>query len=527
MWPLRYTGHPIFDVGLAAITAYARKSDPAKLTETDLEDVAGFIERYYTQPPLSAFLTISLMNSAFTQPAYKDDEERKRAYARLLTRSLAPELHQSSEVCAFTGLPALSIPLSLKEGKDDMPKGRAFRQHLPLVTGEGIINFSPCSDPGLPVSGIALLCLTFFPMGCFRCSGRLLAIHSDNPGMMMAFAQKALHEHRTALSQAEIRDDGKLPEVSSSAPTLLIDSFLDIDVEQDDARRAFRPFSVTAYHLSNSGKASALDLTCPLLTVYHLPLSMTDFLITLKTDNAYQAVWHELVRRAWQNKRPKARSSERKGAGVPASAERTTGKNYLYEDLLRLPAFARGFVRRYLLRQPEAALLRSRERRHSREPQQQEERNHGDYDLRRELDLVSWPIAALLLQKVVHMEKQRVEEIRAFADSLATYIFEQEDDAFLRNFYCIRQSWKFRDLLIKANYKQVKAGHAPLFKFDPYLRVFEEGKEAMRADWSFVRDLVLIRIIEQLHATQYFSNHPDALPSDGDIAITVEENDQE
>jgi len=53
VWPLHYTGHPIFDVGLAAITAYSRKPDPGKLTETDLEDVASFIERYYT-PEMAA-----------------------------------------------------------------------------------------------------------------------------------------------------------------------------------------------------------------------------------------------------------------------------------------------------------------------------------------------------------------------------------------------------------------------------------------------------------------------------------------
>ena len=133
MWPVHYTGHPIFDVGLAAITAHSRKPDPAKLTEMDLEDVAAFIERYFTRPPFSTFLTITLMNSDFTQPAYQGDEERKRAYARLLARSLAPELHQSNEACAFTGLPALSIPLSTVATKADMPAGRAYRQHLGLL----------------------------------------------------------------------------------------------------------------------------------------------------------------------------------------------------------------------------------------------------------------------------------------------------------------------------------------------------------------------------------------------------------
>lgn len=521
MWPLHYTGHPIFDVGLAAITAHAREPDPVKLTEADLEDVAGFIERHYTRPPLSTFLTISLMNSDFTQPAYRDDDERKLAYARLLARSLAPELHQSDEVCAFTGLPALSIPLSLTK-KEGMPSGRAYRQHLPLVTGEGIINFSPWADPGLPVSGIALLCLTFFPMGCFRCSGRLLAVHSDNPGIITAFASRAFHEHRSALSQARLRDDGKLPPGALSAPTLLIDTFMSIDVEQDDARSAFQPCSVTAYLLTNSGQSSPLDLVNPPLAIFHLPLAMTDFLLTLKTDGSYQSVWPELVRRGWQQTLPSKRSLKQTDEGDAASPEQASRKNVFYEDLLRLPAFLPRFVHRYLLRMPDPNSPRSRGSK-----QRPAGKSQGSADFRRELNLISWSITALLLLKVVHMDKRRIEEIRAFADSLATYIFEQEDDAFLRNFYGIRQAWKLRDLLIKVNYKHVKAGHTPLFRYEPYLEVFEEGKENMRTDWSFVRDLVLIRIIEQLYDRQYFPNHPDALPSDDDLAITVEESDQE
>ncbi len=77
--------------------------------------------------------------------------------------------------------------------------GRAYRQHIPLITGEGIINFSPWGDPGLPVSGEALLCLQFFPMGCHKCGGRLLAIHSDNSEILLDAAREALHENERAI----------------------------------------------------------------------------------------------------------------------------------------------------------------------------------------------------------------------------------------------------------------------------------------------------------------------------------------
>jgi CRISPR-associated protein Cst1 len=113
MWKLSYTGHPFFDVGLAAITAYADKDDPAELTEEDLEKSAEYIENYYTEQPLSSFLTVSLMNSDFTQPAFKDNNKRKLDYARRVARSFGPDVPTSDEVCVFTGQPALGVPLSL------------------------------------------------------------------------------------------------------------------------------------------------------------------------------------------------------------------------------------------------------------------------------------------------------------------------------------------------------------------------------------------------------------------------------
>src|SRR6266852_3253861 len=227
MLQLDYTGHPLFDVGLAAMTAFVHKDNPTDLTYADLSEVADYIETYYTEQPLSSFLTVSLMNSDFTQPAFKDNLERKRAYAARVARSIGLDIPKSEELCVFTGQPAMGLPLSLKEGKDQLPPGRAYRQHIPLITGEGFINFSPWGDPGLPVSGEALLCLQFFPMGCFKCAGRLLAIHSDNPEIMLAAARKALRENKEAISLARARGETKLQDASSSPQTLLIETILD------------------------------------------------------------------------------------------------------------------------------------------------------------------------------------------------------------------------------------------------------------------------------------------------------------
>src|SRR5262249_26258628 len=151
------------------VVAHVDKNHPTELDEDDLEEVAKFIEDSYTEQPLTSFLTVSLMNSDFTQPAFKDNRPRRQEYARLVAGSFGVNATQGEEVCVFTGRPALGRSLSLKKdknGREVLPPGRAYRQHIPLITGEDIINFSPAGDPGLPVSGEALLCLQFFPMGC-------------------------------------------------------------------------------------------------------------------------------------------------------------------------------------------------------------------------------------------------------------------------------------------------------------------------------------------------------------------------
>jgi CRISPR-associated protein Cst1 len=45
----------------------------------------------------------------------------------------------------------------------------------------------------------------------------------------------------------------------------------------------------------------------------------------------------------------------------------------------------------------------------------------------------------------------------------------------------------------------------------PYVTVFEEGAELARSDWRLSRDLVLIRMVEQLYAFGWFGKNPDVL----------------
>lgn len=486
---LHYTGHPLVDVGVATITAYVDKRDPALLNEADLDQVADFIEQNYPMEPLKSFLGVAFTTNAwFNNPAFNRQPQKRFEYAGRLLRSYREGTPQLGERCVFTGEPAVAVAFS-----DKLVAGRAFRQHIPLLTGEGMVNFYPSGNAGLPVSGKALLCIQMFPMGCAKCGGRLLAVHSDNADLMYDLAHKFLHDNLRVLPLARAAGSTKMPEATMSARTLLIETLLEVEQRRRDEARDYRPCSVTAYHLTNSGQSSPMDPRNPPLEMYHLPLEMTDFLSQIVGPD-YKAEWGAIAQRAWWLWQP--RRTGKKGKEETGKERTRPRRNILYEDLFRLPGNAREFVRRHFLRIP----VRTRS---GDDPRR-------TYSLREETGLVSWKLTELFLRRVMAMNKDRIQRIRELGDSLAVYVSGQNDKRFFTAFFQPRYDY-FRTALIRANLAHVQSGNPPLIMFDPYVEVFEEGNEMARPDWRLARDLVLIRMVERLNQQGWLGSHPEVI----------------
>ena len=121
------------------------------------------------------------------------------------------------------------------------------------------------------------------------------------------------------------------------------------------------------------------------------------------------------------------------------------------------------------------------------------------YAFERELDLVSWYLTAMFLREVMEMEVERIGAIRNLGDGLSSYVSRTNDRRFFRDFYMVDRYGQLRGLLIKASNAEVRRGRPPLIGFDEFITIFEEGEELPSIDWRLARDLVLIRMIEQLH----------------------------
>lgn len=112
------------------------------------------------------------------------------------------------------------------------------------------------------------------------------------------------------------------------------------------------------------------------------------------------------------------------------------------------------------------------------------------------------------------MDEERIAHIRILGDKLADYTRRQGGKRFFRAFFTENKTSAFLALLNKTNIAYVKLtqGKDVLFDLDSYIDVFMDGTDLMRLDWYLARDLVLIRMIEQLR--DWIANNPDALPEE-------------
>ena len=496
---LKYTGHPLIDVGVATITAFVGKDDPTKLTAMDLQAIASFMASEYPKSPYKSFLSIAFTSNAwFIQDAYNPDNkpnltaEKRQEISQTRDKWASHHLLQWGQDAernpverdVFTGEPVVAVELSGK-----LPAGRAGRAQVPLLAGDESINFYANGSPGIAVSGETLLCLQALPLGCAKCGGKLLLVHSDNREIMLHYAREFLQVNRRDAQLAQVAGSKEMPGREYSQRTLLLTTLLEAKQSQLDARGEGSHFSITAYHLSNSGKG-------PGLNIYHLPFQAIDFLREMGKAEHSQT-WNEIVGRAWERESTKKKSKDK---------TLRPKRNWLYEDLFDLPNNATNFIRTYFLR------IALRYAYGESDPR-------ANYTVKTEIDLVSWKITAIFLRRILNMDKQRIEQIRSMGDKLAVYVKEQNDRYFFTNFR-VQKYQVFRTLFLRVALAQLKRGQAPLVDFDSYIDVFELAENDARADWRLARDLVLIRMIEQLHKLDWLSQNSDALPELADDVDT-------
>ncbi|MDI9591319.1 MAG: hypothetical protein QM302_09835, partial [Acidobacteriota bacterium] len=301
--------------------------------------------------------------------------------------------------------------------------------------------------------------------GTVQSQARMLLVHSEEPQLTLEVAHQFLEINRQMLSMA----DGKYKD-QRFPRTILMDALLGTHA-LDEAMAGPIDASVTAYHITNYG-------TSPDVDVLQLPMQSLAFVRAAKQD----AAWSFLRNRGWYMGLPRA---ARDKGEIPDEYRPGQHRNAFYEDLFRLEQLTvtpTEFIRRHLDWRLDAHRWR--------QTPQSELPN-------------AWPLTELFLRMVLFMEKQRVDTIRTVGERLARYVMDNDEARFFRRLMLASRYIGFRTHLVNASAREAKRGNPPLISFEEFVTVFEDGDETARLDWTLARDLVLMKMMDDLHALDF------------------------
>lgn len=513
---LKWTGHPLADVGVATLCAMVGKNDPEELTLEDLDAAGDEIKKAYTDSVFVAYLSCVFPNSAYVNPTMKG-ESREKSMIRLLSPHRAPADDGLEGVtCVFSNEPATHL---------------LERSQMPMLTGAGVLNFFPAGLSEMPVAGPYLLAIQALPLGGCRSEGKLLVVHCDNPKFTLKFARRYLKRNREIINLSQANrlpalDDPdnllthslpgglnkekrpKYPDAKAPSSFLMAD-LVEIVAETRSGELATTCTSITAYHMSNSGQG-------PSLAILNIPGEFVEFLFYLQSPN-YQSKWQRLVNRAWRAGKGASDADDtddgstgtegtpvkktKKKPTTPAPVGAGKSRNDLYNDVLAI--FENGFcdwsaavrfIRRHLLSDPNRLLADPSPSRLHQAPRLGVE----------QLDLIDWQLTALFLEKALGMDKQRIDLIKEFATKLADLVSEHNDRQLFRQLVFTASEWQYRAILTKVQMQYAKDRGKLALGFDEYVDVFLSTEPGARHVWSLVRDLISIRLVERLFELKFF-----------------------
>lgn len=481
---LTWTGHPLVDVGVATLCVMCGKSNPEDLTPDDLDDAADRMAEYYFSGLMTSYNACVFTMNAYDNPT--SGVEKKKQYETRILRAhrSKPDPGAAGHVCPFSGRPATHL---------------IERRQMPLLTGDGVLNFYPDGLGLLPIFGPFLVALQALPLGGRRTEGRLLIAHGDDPGITLAFAETFVADNLRLLGLAKSGNlplkQGPSPDLEreqaagsnkkrpkypdAKAPTSLIANDL-MKICRIRGGTSFGPrpdISVTAYWLSNSGQGPSLEM-------FYLPAQVTRF-IRIADSAPFGSPWRSLVARAWRDPSKKKAGSAAKVATQQLPGGPGVSRNDVIADLLAIYEHgfmdfraAKGFLRRHFLGRSVDAL--------------------------REPGTVDWSLAGVFMREVMGVDERQIDTIKNFADHLADHIDRVKNKGLFRNLVFGKTPWEIRNALKKAQRNEAKDRGQLLFGLDEYLDVFEADSVVGRGDWSLVRDLISIRLVEQLHKKGFF-----------------------
>lgn len=301
--PVRWTGHPFVDAGIAAMCAAVGLRQPGELTSEHVVQAVGRLKRVLLSDQALGVgtdrnfatgpLSFVFPNSELVNPSHwrGGSQEEKAALARQkFLGSLEDEL---ADALACVDAPASGGQVCPMCGRRCPGGGmRELRKnHLPLALG--IVNFYPAFQPGMRTCALCALALRFLPLSTMNAGGqRLWILHSQADGVAAGVSRRYGWEHferaiatRTAVDFYRFGSTGR-----GAAPVVYL-MFELLEQFGPEVQAAYqRPYSTVAYFFINDnrrGYVEALPIPSRLLQVLYR--------LRVRSRHAYRRFWHELL----------------------------------------------------------------------------------------------------------------------------------------------------------------------------------------------------------------------------------------
>lgn len=412
---INWTGHAVRDVGLTTLLVYCRRDAPNELTETDLQSAADWLRDTYTRKGVlrGHMKGFYLLNEQYSA---NNPDLREPFVARVLYGWQQP--HKLGTPCVFCGQPALY---------------RATREEMPLVTGRGVINFSPQGQPGLPVCGVCSLCVQAALLGCYKSDGGLLLIYSDNLPLLYSIVHDALRQVMRAASLQTSQEWKSLP----YPRTRFVEQWVRWlrQAEREGVQARF----LQGMHFSNTG-------TAPFVKLFQIDAAVVSWVSSLMhhPDVAVAAAFQGLMSEAPNNNRKP-----------------------IYEDLLDLPHNANSFLRQYLL--------------NTSNPRDSQ-------GLHAQLVIV-----LSFLEKIMGISTETVRLLRVLGERFAQY--QHSKRSFFYDFNRAKTFAQFRRVIIRAVDDHQRHTGQLLITGDEFVEAFLPVNDEF-TDWKLARDLITLYLLE-------------------------------
>lgn len=343
---------------------------------------------------------------------------------------------ENGKVCCFCGRPAYDRKQFLKT-------------QIPLTGTSKFTNFFPSFQNGLSVCSRCALAVQFAPLTYYKAGGKPCLVSSDNPAILRHFAREALAYQREGLATGRFdakENSGIYDEKFRSPENALFHLAYKFGKEYYQNGICGSNETIIIYHIDNYNQNPTG------VFIYRLPASIFSFVAMMMNSPEYRSAWFSLLSKHYVK-------SSKSDDDLPVWK---TSFNWIHNSLLNHKSILWAF------------------------------KDNSTRTL-----TVPWPVVEEYMMRVRNMNKQRIIQIRDLADSIALCIRESKNKKRVNDIVSARDLPAFRNQLRLVFRDWQKIGKdEPLATFDEYVGVIIPGDYR---GWTEVRDLIAIRLYEQLH----------------------------